>query len=83
MLMPLSKPGGDLNRFDSRSDVQLSRGSKVIEIRNAGIDKGPVQRWLSRMGFDFILALGDDSTDEEMFAVLFHPCRSLCESRSI
>jgi trehalose-6-phosphatase len=70
MLMPLSKPGGDLNRFDSRSDVQLSRGSKVIEIRNAGIDKGPryndgYPKWLC-----FLLALGDDSTDEEIFAVL-------------
>jgi trehalose 6-phosphate synthase/phosphatase len=46
-------------------------GSKVIEIRNAGIDKGLAsQQWLAGNDFDFILAVGDDTMDEEMFAVL-------------
>jgi trehalose-6-phosphatase len=55
MLMLLSKAGGGLNRFDSRSDIQVW---------------APIQRWLSKKGFDFILTLEDDSTDEEIFAVL-------------
>jgi trehalose 6-phosphate synthase/phosphatase len=29
-----------------------------------------VQRWIDKENFDFILAIGDDSTDEDMFAVL-------------
>jgi trehalose 6-phosphate synthase/phosphatase len=57
--------------FTANIDVQVSRGSKVIEIRNAGINKGvAVQQWLSQKEFDCILALGDDATDEEMFTVL-------------
>jgi trehalose 6-phosphate synthase/phosphatase len=57
--------------FTANIDVQILRGSKVVEIRNAGINKGvAVQHWLDTMDCDFILALGDDSTDEDMFNVL-------------
>jgi trehalose 6-phosphate synthase/phosphatase len=60
----------DLLAFTSNIDIQVLHGSKVIEVRNAGVDKGMAsQHWLAR-GHDFILALGDDTTDEEMFAVL-------------
>jgi trehalose 6-phosphate synthase/phosphatase len=52
-------------------DLQVLRGNKAIEIRKAGINKGgAVQRWIDKENFDFILAIGDDSTDEDMFAVL-------------
>jgi trehalose 6-phosphate synthase/phosphatase len=57
--------------FTANIDLQVLRGNKAIEIRNAGINKGTaVQRWLSNKDFDFILAIGDDLTDEDMFAVL-------------
>jgi len=57
--------------FTANIDIQVLQGSKVIEIRNAGVNKGlAVQQWLAKEPFDFILALGDDSTDEDMFAVL-------------
>jgi trehalose 6-phosphate synthase/phosphatase len=57
--------------FTTNIDLQVLRGSKVIEIKNAGINKGiAVQHWIAKGEFDFILALGDDSTDEEMFKVL-------------
>jgi trehalose 6-phosphate synthase/phosphatase len=57
--------------FTANIDVQILRGSKVIEIRNAGVNKGAAARhWLSKRNFDFILAIGDDTTDEEMFAAL-------------
>jgi trehalose 6-phosphate synthase/phosphatase len=47
------------------------RGNKVIEIRNPGINKGfAVQQWLAKTRFDFILAIGDDGTDEDTFAIL-------------
>ena len=57
--------------FTANIDVQVLRGSKVIEIRNAGVNKGAAARhWLSKRNFDFVLAIGDDTTDEEMFAAL-------------
>ena len=57
--------------FTASVDLQVLRSSKAIEIRKAGINKGAaVQRWLSKNDFDFVLAIGDDLTDEDMFAVL-------------
>jgi trehalose 6-phosphate synthase/phosphatase len=57
--------------FTANIDIQILRGNKVIEIRNPGINKGvAVQQWLSKADFDFILAIGDDSTDEDTFAIL-------------
>ena len=52
-------------------DVQVLRGKKVIEVRNAGVDKGVAAlHWLAPDTYDFILAAGDDWTDEDMFAAL-------------
>ena len=52
----------------SRLGLQIMRGDKVIEIRPAGCHKGmEVQRQLDRDNYDFILAIGDDTTDEDMF----------------
>jgi trehalose 6-phosphate synthase/phosphatase len=57
--------------FTANVDVQVLRGNKVIEIRNPGINKGlAVQQWLSKNDFDFILAVGDDGTDEDTFTIL-------------
>jgi len=46
-------------------------GKKVIEVKCSGVSKGrTVLRPLSSQGFKFILAIGDDLTDESMFRVL-------------
>jgi trehalose 6-phosphate synthase/phosphatase len=59
--------------FTASIDLQVLRGNKAIEIRKAGINKGgAVQQWINKENFDFILAIGDDATDEDMFAVLPH-----------
>ena len=51
--------------------VQVIQGNKVIEIRNAGIDKGSaVTHILENFSSDFLLCIGDDWTDEDMFKVL-------------
>jgi trehalose 6-phosphate synthase/phosphatase len=43
---------------------------KVIEVRPSGFGKGRAcQRFLAR-DFDFVLALGDDTTDEDLFRTL-------------
>ena len=46
-------------------------GNKVIEVKNPVINKGSAaMNWVSKKKYDFILAAGDDVTDEDMFAIL-------------
>jgi trehalose 6-phosphate synthase/phosphatase len=60
-----------LVQYTAGLDVQVLRGHKVVEVRNAGANKGSASlHWLARREFDFILACGDDWTDEDMFGVL-------------
>ncbi|HXG50104.1 MAG TPA: bifunctional alpha,alpha-trehalose-phosphate synthase (UDP-forming)/trehalose-phosphatase [candidate division Zixibacteria bacterium] len=57
--------------FTANIDVQVLRGRKVIEIRNTGVHKGTaLAHWLAKKAYDFVLAIGDDVTDEDMFAAL-------------
>lgn len=50
--------------------LELFHGSKILEIKDPGITKGhAVHRWLRRE-HDFILVVGDDFTDEDMFAAV-------------
>jgi trehalose 6-phosphate synthase/phosphatase len=52
-------------------DVQIIQGSKVIEVRNSGVNKGTlVDFLLGGNNYDFVLAAGDDITDEDMFKAL-------------
>jgi trehalose 6-phosphate synthase/phosphatase len=61
----------DLITFTANTDVQVLQGSKVIEVRNAGINKGVAgTHFLSRREYDLILAVGDDWTDEDLFKVI-------------
>ncbi len=46
-------------------------GNKVIEIKDTTINKGRAALyWMQKIQPDFILSIGDDWTDEDMFAVL-------------
>jgi trehalose 6-phosphate synthase/phosphatase len=61
----------DLVNFTANIDVQVLPGNKVIEVRNAGINKGDaVRSFVGKEKYDFILVLGDDLTDEDMFRSL-------------
>lgn len=52
-------------------DVQVIQGNKVVEVRNAGLNKGTAgMHWISKNEYDFILAIGDDFTDEDLFRIL-------------
>jgi trehalose 6-phosphate synthase/phosphatase len=52
-------------------DVGVFEGHKILEIRNVGVNKGrAVEFWIAQQNWDFLLAAGDDYTDEEMFAAL-------------
>ncbi len=49
----------------------MMEGMKVIEVRRAGYDKGfAALRYIKDNSYDFILAVGDDKTDEDLFRVL-------------
>jgi len=55
----------------ARLGLQIMRGSKIVEIKPATYNKGlEAQRRLKQDTYDFILAIGDDTTDEDMFAAL-------------
>jgi len=61
----------DLVNFTANIDVQIVHGSKTVEVRNSGVNKGNAAIYLlSKSVFDFILAIGDDWTDEDLFKVL-------------
>lgn len=60
-----------LSKFTSNADVQVYKGNKIIEIKNSGADKGIAATYfINKINPDFILALGDDYTDEDMFRLL-------------
>ena len=61
----------NLSNITANLNLQVLEGSKVVEVKNAGINKGHAAlRWISREKWDFMLALGDDWTDEDTFDVL-------------
>ncbi len=52
-------------------DLQVLEGNKVVEIKNAGVNKGKAtQYWVGKQNWDFVLGIGDDSTDEDIFRAL-------------
>jgi len=52
-------------------NVGVFEGNKILEVKNIGVSKGQAAKiWLKREQWDFILAAGDDYTDEDLFAVL-------------
>ncbi len=61
----------DLRNLTANLNLQVLEGSKVVEVKNAGVNKGrAATQWISRVKWDFILAIGDDLTDEDIFKVL-------------
>jgi trehalose 6-phosphate synthase/phosphatase len=60
-----------LVELSSHLDFQIIEGHKVVEARARGIDKGNAAKiWLEDNQYDFILAIGDDKTDEDLFNVI-------------
>jgi trehalose 6-phosphate synthase/phosphatase len=55
----------------SRQGLQIMRGNKIIEVKSPQHTKGSeAERLLAQENYDFILAMGDDTTDEDTFRVL-------------
>ncbi|AEE51728.1 bifunctional alpha,alpha-trehalose-phosphate synthase (UDP-forming)/trehalose-phosphatase [Haliscomenobacter hydrossis] len=52
-------------------DLQVLEGNKVVEVKHASVSKGKATlSWLNEQDWDFVLAIGDDQTDEDTFRVL-------------
>jgi trehalose 6-phosphate synthase/phosphatase len=61
----------ELLLLTSNLNLGVLEGSKVVEIKSAGINKGRAAlHWILRDRWDFILAVGDDPTDEDVFDAL-------------
>ena len=61
----------DLVQFTANIDLQVVQGHKIVEIKNAGVSKGNAAlQFLAGSKFDFILAIGDDNTDEDLFRTI-------------
>jgi trehalose 6-phosphate synthase/phosphatase len=61
----------DLMQALDHTDVGVYGGHKVIEVKPRAINKGTVALELLAMNpADFVMAIGDDHTDEDMFEVL-------------
>jgi len=55
----------------SRQNLQIMRGNKNVEIKSPDHNKGSeARRLMEKDEFDFILAMGDDTTDEDTFREL-------------
>jgi trehalose 6-phosphate synthase/phosphatase len=61
----------ELDEMILNMPLQIIDGHKVVEVKMAGYNKGTAAMKLTASGRnDFILAIGDDKTDEELFAAL-------------
>ncbi|MEQ9148783.1 MAG: trehalose-phosphatase, partial [Cytophagales bacterium] len=60
-----------LNKFISDKQLNIQEGNKVIEVKPHNINKGAAaQKWIDTIAADFIMAIGDDITDEDTFKVM-------------
>jgi len=51
--------------------LHVLEGNKVVEVKKAGYDKGvAAAKFVSDNAFDFVMAMGDDRTDEDVFRSL-------------
>lgn len=55
----------------TRQKLQILQGNKVVEVKSPDCNKGSeVERLLANRRYDFVMAMGDDTTDEDMFQAL-------------
>lgn len=66
-----------VRRRAAKLGVSVLSGKCVIEVRGAAATKADAaRRWLGEGVYDFVLAAGDDVTDEDLFAAL--PATAYC-----
>jgi trehalose 6-phosphate synthase/phosphatase len=61
----------NLTSYAIHRGLQILQGDKVIEIKSHLVNKGnAARRWLEADSYEFILAAGDDHTDEDTFKAM-------------
>ena len=61
----------ELRELVSNLNLEIMDGDKVIEVKNSGINKGrAAAQQLAGKDYEFILAIGDDWTDEYTFGAM-------------
>jgi len=62
----------NLESLLSTMPLQCISGKKVIEVRHEDANKGVAWKWLKKAkgNPDFVLSIGDDRTDEDLFNAL-------------
>jgi trehalose 6-phosphate synthase/phosphatase len=61
----------EIRKIAPRQRIKIIHGKKVVEAIALNITKGvAVQYLINRNNYDYILAMGDDTTDEDMFRTL-------------
>jgi trehalose 6-phosphate synthase/phosphatase len=61
----------ELHNTISDSRIGIFEGEKIIEVKPKSMHKGAIVRELTnKQDYDFVLCIGDDYTDEEMFKAL-------------
>ncbi len=60
-----------LDKIVTDNNLRILNGKKVVEVIDRNINKGNAARYfLDKHNYDYILSVGDDTTDEDMFRVL-------------
>ncbi len=60
-----------LKYLSTGKNLQVLEGDMVVEVKNSDVNKGSAaQKWLDMYDPDFVLALGDDWTDEDTFKAM-------------
>ncbi len=60
-----------LKYLSSNMNLQVMEGDMVVEIKSAQVNKGrAAQQWIADFPSDYIVAIGDDWTDEDTFRAM-------------
>lgn len=60
-----------LKYIASERDIQIQEGEKVIEVKHSQVNKGTAaSSWVKKGEYDFLMACGDDWTDEDTFKAM-------------
>lgn len=60
-----------LKYLSTGKNLQVLEGDMVVEVKNADVNKGnAAQKWLDSYKHDFVIAFGDDWTDEDTFKAM-------------
>jgi trehalose 6-phosphate synthase/phosphatase len=63
----------NVNGIVKKNNLKILDGKKVVEILTNETGKGlAIHKLFEKMNYDFVLSIGDDATDEEMFEYLLN-----------